>query len=880
MSSPETGRPLPLTRRRILSLAGGLLLTPPLSGLLDTHGAGAATAESAGFVPPTSPRATLNMNPGWRFVRQDVAGAEAPGFDDSAWIEISTPHTYNDTDTFDEIITRSGEHDEYMGVAWYRKRFKIPTAYATGKVFLEFEGMKQAGRVFLNGKPLALFENGISPCGIDLTDAVRFGEEENLLAVRVDNSRTYVEEATGTAFEWMSRDFDPNYGGINRNVRLHLTGKVYQTLPLYQNLQTTGVYIYAKQISPSERTAEIRVESQVRNESGAPQTVALSIVVADAGGRARLTLTGETATLAPGETRVLTASGLMTAVNLWEPRTPSLYDVYSQLTIDGKTVDVCRTRTGFRKTAFRGGAGQGGIYINDRFVFLKGYAQRSTNEWAGLGQAYPDWMHDYHAGLVRGSNANYIRWMHITPQLSDVIACDTYGIVEICPAGDKERDGEGRQWEQRLEAMRNAMIYLRNHPSILFWEAGNNGVSAAHLQQMQDLHKQWDPNGGRALGCRSISDAASVPIAEYYGTMVTEDPRLHAPRAYAEAFRGYSDERRDRGPLVECEDFRDEAARRFWDDYSPPHFGFKKKSDDTYALNSETFCLGAVRRYNEYYSERISNPDPKCSKWSAYASIIFADSNSHGRQYGSEVCRVSGKVDAVRLPKQIYFTHRVLQNEQPDIHLIGHWSYPAGTTKTIYVVSNCPAVTLLLNGKPIGTVKQPADGYLFAFPNVVWRPGTLRAIGLQNGKPICEHALTTAGPPKRLRLTARTGPRGLQADGADIALIDVEVVDARGRRCPTDEARVDFAITGPAIWRGGYNSGIPGSTNNRYLLTECGINRVAVRAMHTPGTITVRATRPGLEPATIIIAAQPFMVTNGLSAEMPPRIPLSREGKV
>ena len=85
------------------------------------------------------------------------------------------------------------------------------------------------------------------------------------------------------------------------------------------------------------------------------------------------------------------------------------------------------------------------------------------------------------------------------------------------------------------------------------------------------------------------------------------------------------------------------------------------------------------------------------------------------------------------------------------------------------------------------------------------------------------------------------------ADGEDVALIDFEVVDASGERCPTDDARVDFtwnsvgrtvSATGPAIWRGGYNSGKTNSTNNLYLNTECGINRVAMRSTLMPGTIT------------------------------------------
>ena len=140
-------------------------------------------------------------------------------------------------------------------------------------------------------------------------------------------------------------------------------------------------------------------------------------------------------------------------------------------------------------------------------------------------------------------------------------------------------------------------------------------------------------------------------------------------------FRGYSAERRDRAPLIEAEDFRDEGARRFWDDYSPPYFGFKKGPNDTYQYTSESFALAGVKRYWDYWQNRISNPDPAHSKWSGYCSIYFTDADADGRQDSSEVARVSGKVDAVRLPKEIYFAHRVIQNEQPDLHILGHWSY-------------------------------------------------------------------------------------------------------------------------------------------------------------------------------------------------------------
>ena len=826
-----------------------------------------AFASAAHYAPPESPRVTYNFNPGWKFIRQDVTNAELAAFDDSKWTDVSAPHTYNDTDSYTAIISHSGgDRRAWAGIVWYRKHFKLSASAKDGKVFLEFEGLKQAGRFWVNGKLVGRFENGVTACGLDLTEFVNFGDTDNVIAVKVDNSNDYQEEATGTEFEWMGRAFNPNYGGLNHDIRLHLTGKVYQTLPLYENLQTTGLYVYPSNFSISNKTCDVNLEAQVRNESGDQQSVTLSAVVVDAAGKVCAQFQSEALDLVSGQTEVFTASAKLTDAKFWSDETPDLYDVYSLLTVNDNVVDVLKTRTGFRKAEFKGGAGTGGVYLNDKFVWLTGYAQRSSDDWAGLGQAYPDWMHDFNADLVRSSHANYLRWMHVAPQAVDVRACDQAGIIEVCPAGDKEKDVAGRQWDQRMEVMRESMIYFRNNPSILFWEAGNNSISPEHLQQMVDSRKVWDPNGGRVMGCRTLNDSGSTPIAEYFGVMIGQDRRTDALTNHTELFRAYSTERRDRAPIIETEDFRDESARRFWDDFSPPHFGFKKRPNDTYGWNSEAFCLAAAERYHAYALNKISNPDPARSKWSGYASIYWSDSNADGRQVSSEVCRVSGKVDSVRLPKQAYYVYRVMQNPAPDIHIIGHWNYPTNTVKTIYVAANhCNAVELLVNGNSLGKSSVAINGYIYAFPQIRFAPGKISAVATAKGKMVAQDEIETAGEAKALKLTPRTNPNGLQADGADVALVDVEVVDAQGLRCPTDEARVDFKLEGPAVWRGGYNSGKTNSINHPWLDTECGINRVAIRSTLRSGAITLTATRAGLEPARVQIESKPVQIKDGLA---------------
>jgi len=866
-------------------------------------------ADTAPYTPPASPRATYNFNPGWKFVFGDTPGADQPAFDDSAWASVSLPHTWNETDSYRSFISHgAGDRSEKMGIGWYRKHFKLPASAAGQKVFLEFDGLRQAARFFLNGQPVGKYENGVSALGLDISAAAKFGDQDNVLAVKVDNSPGYREEATDTGFEWNAKDFNPNFGGLNRDARLIVAGKIYQTLPLYENLKTTGIYVYPDTIDLKNQTANVNVEAEVVNETGDYASITLSAVVVDAAGVVRARLDGNTSDLVAGQSEVFTAAGPLKGARFWDVNDPYLYHVYTILTVNDQVVDVCDTVTGFRQTEFKGGAGTGGVWLNGRFVWLTGYSLRSADDWAGLGGAYPDWLHDYTMALVRETHGNYMRWMHVSPQRADVSACDRFGVVEICPAGDKERMVSGRQWDQRVEVMRDAMIFYRNSPSIFFWEAGNTIVSPDQMQQMVDLRKKWDPNGGRVMGTRdndlAAANQALTPICEYYGVMIGQAPQTDLV-AGNDIFRGYSIARRDRAPLIETEDFRDEAAREYWDDYSPPHFGFKPhielgdngrpgNGSDTYHWNSETFCLAGAARYTSYVRNRIDNPDPAHSKWSAYCSIYFADSDADGRQQASEVLRVSGKVDGVRLPKEMFYVSRVMQSEQPDLHIIGHWTYPAGTRKAVYVAAtHCDQVELFLNGKSLGVTNRSVvfvdpfkgartpgselvqgvdTGYIYGFPDVAFAPGSLRAVATKAGQVVAQQELQTAGEPKAIKLTLHTAPLGLRADGSDVALVDFEVVDAQGRRCPTDEARVDFDINGPAIWRGGLNAGKLNTTNNKYLDTECGINRVAIRSTLTPGMITLTAKRAGLTPATLEINSAPVPFADGLSQEAPPQL--------
>jgi len=810
------------------------------------------------YIPPQNNRIKYNLNYDWKFNKADVTNSQLVSFNDAAWKTVSLPHTYNDYDFFNTWITGSG-HYGWAGKTWYRKHFKLDASLSGRKVFVEFEGIRQAGEIYINGTWVGRHEDGITPCGVDISAYVNFGPVENVLAVKVDNTLGYKEVATGVSYEWNTPPFDPNIGGIVSNVNLHVMDKVYQTLPLYSNLGTTGTYVYPTNISIGARSADVTVEAQVMNSNTDSVKVDYVVAIVDRDGSLVASDTVSANSFKSGETKTLSVTLPLRDVKFWSPGYPNLYKVYSQLVKAGQVLDVCQTPLGVRKVDFNAAEG---LSINGNFLYLKGYAPRTTMEWVTLGVA-PNWMAEYDFSLMKQTNANFLRPMHCGPRKRDVEAADKFGTIYACPAGDGEGDATGRQWDQRVEVMRNLTIFYRNNPSIVFFEGGNQHILPAHMLEMQNVRKTWDPKGGRFSGTRSI-DADLAGIEEYGSTMDGMGTSATVPIWDAEYARG-------------------ECPRRVWDKYSPPSYGYKNIADpsnnivefpvDDFLYNScEDLALNNVKKYNDRWSLR--GGQGLSSVMCGGAKIIFADGVSHGRMAKTEVCRVSGVMDAARLPKESFYAMKAAQSDTMDIELLGHWTYPAGTVKPVYVISNMENVSLATYDTSGKLIKDYGMGvrtnlYEYTFANVAWMPGKIVATGYNGGIATKTRQVISAGIPVRLKLTPLVGPAGFMADGNDVAMFDVEVVDANGIRVPTQDGKVSFTYSGQGVYLGGYNSGIQNSVYQDTLHTECGINRVFVRATRTSGSFTLNVTAAGLISASATITSLPFNLVDGLTLQRP-----------
>ena len=793
-----------------------------------------------------------NFNAGWTLALGDMQNITPA----TPQLDVTLPYAFNQTEAFSR---NCGELSDTVMV--YTKHFRLPRQMKGRRVMIEFEGVRFAATVYLNGKEVGTCDNGVMAFGFDLTPYIDY-KGENILQVRVDNDWNYHEKSTGSTFQWNNKNFYCNYGGINKNVWLHVMDNVYQTLPLYSNLGTTGVYVYATDIDVRGRSATVNCETQVVNSSGKQQTVEHKVLIIDSEGTVIADFASEQRAVSPNDTVILKTSKRLNGLHFWSWGYGYLYTIRSIISINGRETDRQDVQTGFRKTAFRDGM----FFLNDRVLQLKGFAQRSTNEWPAVGISVPSWMSDYSNRLVLECNGNFFRWMHVTPSKQDVRSFDRLGLIQAMPAGDAEKDVTGRRWQQRLELMRDAIIYNRNNPSVIFYEGGNNVISEEHMLEMKALRDKYDPNGGRAMGCRNMLDSK---VAEYGGEML-----------YVNKSAGK--------PMWQMEYNRDEGIRRYWDEWSYPYHkegeGPSYRGEPhvvAYNHNQDGLAKENIVRWNEYWMAR---PGQGRRVNSGGAKIIFSDSNTHAR--GEKNYRTSGDVDAMRIPKDSYFCHQVMwdgwvDTEWEHTYIIGHWEYDNSSTsevtksitqltKPVYVCSTADEVELFLNGTSLGKGKQ-SDRFLFTWPEVTYCPGELSAVGYKDGTVVSTAEKHTVGKPVGLRMKVLEPQAGLlakipfRADGADLRIIEVEAVGENGERCPLANDKLHFTLTGNGTFLGGISGVVSEeerqfnatqaevkeghSKDNNSILSqdlqlEAGVCRVLVRSTTQPGTMTLTVQCP------------------------------------
>ena len=235
-----------------------------------------------------------------------------------------------------------------------------------------------------------------------------------------------------------------------------------------------------------------------------------------------------------------------------------------------------------------------------------------------------------------------------------------------------------------------------------------------------------------------------------------------------------------------------------------------------------------------------------------------------------------GIVDMCGFPKDFFYYYTAWWRKEPSLHLFPHWNWEGreGDEIPVWVYSNQDEVELLVNGKSQGSQKVPHLGHVEW--KVRYEPGEIEARASRDGKVVLTEKRETTGAPAQLRLTAdRTE---INADGEDLAMIRVEVLDKEGRLVPTAMNKLAFNVSGAGkligVGNGDPNCQESDKAPKRSLFN--GLAQVILQSMKRPGEIQIEATKdpsqwdaPELMPAKLTIATKQVVAR--------PAVPVVRE---
>ncbi len=776
-----------------------------------------------------SPRKTLSLDQGWRFHLGAVTNAIAPGYDDHEWQLVDVPHDYVVEGTFERTnpFVYPGMNTSWYSLhgflpvqpAVYRKTIFIPANARDKRLWLEFDGVFSNSRYWLNGRDIGSQYSGYSSSRFDITGAADYGSS-NILAVQVD------PRYDGWWYEG---------AGIYRHVRLVIVNPVH--------IAPDGIFVAPTVADPGDgiqANATVMANTDVTNSSTVAVTATILSEILDAKGR--LVAAESTVQSLPAEAdSKVTQQIPLTKASLWSLENPYLYELRSTLSVSGKVVDRLTTRFGVRQIRFDANHG---FFLNGKHVKIQGVNMHQDH--AGVGVAVPDRLFEWRLERLKEMGCNAIRLSHnpVAPALLD--DCDRMGFLIIAEnrhLGDTYADQTPRATPAVEHRDITALVMRdRNHPSIILWSLCNeqwiqgSPEAAAMARAMKQRVHELDPtrlvtaamNGGFTSpeGFLSVLDVIGINYhPEVYDTVHAQCPT---------------------NPVLASEIASEIGTRGFygtghWDNY----WGDRERGYvSAYSINAGP---GGQTVENAWPPVATNEFMAGGFVWSGF------DYKGEPRPFEWPVINSHyGFMDICGFPKDSYYYYKAWWTDEPVLHLFPHWNWPGkeGQEISVWVHSNCHEVELFLNGVSQG--RQTVKPYTHLEWKVKYAPGTLVAKGMYNGQPI-EDVRETTGAPAAISLTPDRSV--LVADNADLAVVNVAVVDAQGRAVPVADNKVTFTVTGPArlvgVGNGDPSSHEPDKASNRSTFN--GLAQAIVQTTSKSGKIGLKAESPGLKSASVTL---------------------------
>src|ERR1035437_5652565 len=339
------------------------------------------------YSPPANPREDINLDAGWRFIRQDVAGAQTNGFDDSTWTLLNLPHTWNNLDG------QNGGSDYYRGIGWYRVHYLVSTNEAGRRLFLKFDGANIVSDVYVNGNFVGEHQGGFAAFVYDVTSYMSVGAD-NVIAVKVNNP-------SNASIPPLNADFT-FFGGIYRDAHLLATDPL-QISPL--DYGSPGVYLQTTSVSSN--SANLQVTTVVSNANPGAATVMVRAIVTDAGTNIVATLTN-VVTLPASSVSNVVANTTITNPHLWNGLSdPYLYQTFVEVYNGSNLTDLVSQPLGFRYFSVDP---NNGFFLNGQHYDLHGVNMHQ--DWLNYGWALTNGQRDANFALLKEIGGTFLRMSH------------------------------------------------------------------------------------------------------------------------------------------------------------------------------------------------------------------------------------------------------------------------------------------------------------------------------------------------------------------------------------------------------------------------------------------------------------------------------------
>lgn len=763
-----------------------------------------------------------DFNYGLRTVFSKSGGAAGtaidPSFKDSSWRTLDLPHDWAVELPFVNVKSVEVESHGYKpvggmfpatSIGWYRKHFAAASKDSGSRFQLQFDGIFRDAQVWVNGFFVGNNKSGYTGVNYDITDFISF-DKNNVIVVRVD----------ATQYEgWFYEG-----AGMYRHVWLNIFPSAH--------IADDGVFAYA---SITNNKAVLSVETTVHNDNGTtnePLTISTHLI--DRMGKIVAAAKEQPVTVNALQAKTVKQTITVNTPALWSLENPYLYRVVSQLKRNGKIIDDNTLRFGFRTIEIK----TDGVYLNGQYIKL--YGTNNHQDHAGVGSALPDYLQYYRIRLLKNMGCNAYRTSHHAPTKELLDACDSLGMLVM----DEQRLLNSS--EEYISQFKRIILRDRNHPSVFMWSIGNeegwihsNSFGKRIAQTFIAIQQQLDPT----RTCTYAADLGNV----FNGINEVIPVRSFNYRQYAVAdyHRDHPDQ-----PLLGTEmgstvTTRGEYERDTIRGYLPDH----DSTAPWWASKAETWWkLAAENRYwlgGFIWTGFDYRGEPTPFSW--------PNINSH-----------FGVMDVCGFPKNLYYYYQSWWTDKDVLNISPHWNWPVkwgqpAKQVDVWVNSNADNVELFLNGKTLGKKDMPRNGHLQW--TVSYAPGKLEAVAWKKGKKLTAKVETTGAPAEIVVTPYKTT---MLADGKDVAVLNISIVDKEGREIPDANNMIRFTVSGPGkiigVGNGDPSSHEPdkcidGAWQRSLFNGKC---QVILQGTATAGTIHFEATAPSLEAgSTDIVTVSP-----------------------